>query len=207
MVGAQRASRSLSSGFESFEVLKPFLDEVESQVPPFAPRVVRIKTREDEAVAEGGDDDEEAVRQLSAKLESFLPSLSNVNISAAEFEKVSLRLSAVADLHCPHSHACDQDDDSNGHINFVTAASNLRARNYKIKEASRHQVKMIAGKIVPAIATTTCMITGLVCLEIYKVLKGGNADNTHNSYVNLAVNVYSMANPQPPKKNVSKVRL
>ncbi len=66
---------------------------------------------------------------------------------------------------------------------------------------------MIAGKIVPAIATTTCMITGLASLEMYKVLKGGTADNTLNSFVNLAVNVYSMANPQPPKKNVSRVRL
>jgi ubiquitin-activating enzyme E1 len=50
------------------------------------------------------------------------------------------------------------------------------------------------------------MITGLACLEMYKVIMGSHVDDTLNSFVNLAVNVYSMANPTPPKKNVSKVR-
>jgi ubiquitin-activating enzyme E1 len=64
-----------------------------------------------------------------------------------------------------------QDDDDNHHIDFITAAANLRGWNYKIKAASRHEVKMIAGKIIPALATTTCMVTGLVSIELYKVVQ------------------------------------
>ena len=62
----------------------------------------------------------------------------------------------------------EKDDDSNFHIEFIHACANLRARNYVIEECTNHKTKMIAGKIIPAVATATAMITGCVTAEILK---------------------------------------
>jgi len=56
----------------------------------------------------------------------------------------------------------EKDHDDNGHIDFIHAASNLRARNYEIVECNRLTTKMIAGKIIPTIMTTTTAVAGHV---------------------------------------------
>uniref|UniRef100_A0A8B9ME40 E1 ubiquitin-activating enzyme n=1 Tax=Accipiter nisus TaxID=211598 RepID=A0A8B9ME40_9AVES len=81
----------------------------------------------------------------------------------------------------------EKDDDSNGHIDFITAASNLRAKMYNIEPADRFKTKRIAGKIIPAIATATAAVSGLVALELIKVVGGYPADAYKNCFLNLAI--------------------
>jgi len=62
---------------------------------------------------------------------------------------------------------------------------------------------MIAGKIIPAIATATAAATGLVMLEMYKVVAGKtNLDDFRDSSSNLGLNSYLMMAPLPPGKAV-----
>jgi len=123
------------------------------------------------------DDLDAQINALSGDLPSAA-SLAGYRLNAAEFEK---------------------DDDTNFHIAFINACSNLRARNYAIKEVTRHETKFIGGKIIPAIATTTALVTGLVCLEMMKVLQKKKIEDYACAYVNLATNEFSFFEPLPPK--------
>jgi ubiquitin-activating enzyme E1 len=62
----------------------------------------------------------------------------------------------------------EKDDDL--HVDFVRSLSNLRAKNYGITTKGNFDVKKIAGKIIPAISTTTSLVSGLSAIETIKVI-------------------------------------
>ncbi|XP_072996914.1 ubiquitin-activating enzyme E1 2-like isoform X1 [Typha latifolia] len=94
----------------------------------------------------------------------------------------------------------EKDDDTNYHMDLIAGLANMRARNYSIPEVDKLKAKFIAGRIIPAIATSTAMATGFVCLELYKVLSGGHkVEDYRNTFANLALPLFSMAEPVPPK--------
>lgn len=78
--------------------------------------------------------------------------------------------------------------------------ANLRAVNYKLEEMDWLQVKLKAGRIVPALATTTAAIAGLQTLEMIKLLKGMELGSLRNTFLNLAVPNMMMSEPGEPLK-------
>ncbi|KAF5364953.1 hypothetical protein D9758_008117 [Tetrapyrgos nigripes] len=63
----------------------------------------------------------------------------------------------------------DKDDDDT--LDFVTASSNLRSAAYGIEEKTRWEVKEMAGNIIPAIATTNAIVSGLIVLQALHLLR------------------------------------
>ena len=97
----------------------------------------------------------------------------------------------------------EKDDDLNFHIAFITAGTNLRCDNYTIKRSGFQQVKIVAGKIIAAIATTTAAVCGLVMLELFKIAMKVDTESLMSRMIGLAVNTYTTFSQDPPKPFVS----
>lgn len=94
----------------------------------------------------------------------------------------------------------EKDDDSNGHIAFITAASNLRAMCYGIPPADAMETRRIAGKIVPAMITTTAFVSSLSCVELLKAVQGLPLQSYRNAFINLALPFFAFAAPLPAEE-------
>eukprot|EP00003_Mantamonas_plastica_P033310 TRINITY_DN944_c0_g1_i8.p1 TRINITY_DN944_c0_g1~~TRINITY_DN944_c0_g1_i8.p1 ORF type:complete len:1082 (+),score=421.96 TRINITY_DN944_c0_g1_i8:96-3248(+) len=147
----------------------------------FKPKEIKIKVNaqgveeeEEEAVA---DEDVSIIQDMTKKLADNKDSLPKLNVS--QFEK---------------------DDDTNFHMDFIVAASNLRATNYEIPIANKHKSKLIAGKITPAIATTTAVVSATINMELYKLYSpvAKTLEEYKNGFFNLAFSLAVFSDPMPP---------
>ena len=74
----------------------------------------------------------------------------------------------------------------------------LWATNYSIETQSRENTKHIAGRIIPAIGSTTAMITGAVLLDLYKVVQGfDKIEDYWSALCNVGTNYYLFFEPSP----------
>lgn len=88
----------------------------------------------------------------------------------------------------------DKDDDVKGHVEFLYAFTNLRAENYNIEKCDISKVKMISGNIIPAIASTTAAIVGIVALQLYVLKSTEDINYLRNCFFDLAINIICIEN-------------
>lgn len=152
-------------------------------VPEFKPKNKKIETDPNAKPTEEVVDADE-LETLTMKLEELSKSVESFSVTPQEFEK---------------------DDDTNHHIDFIASCSNLRATNYKINNVERLEAKRISGKIIPAIATTTAVVSGLVSIEVVKVILGIDVDKFKSAFLNLALPAFQLSEPGPaPKTYITK---
>lgn len=86
--------------------------------------------------------------------------LENLYVLYKSSEKLIQRLSTEKEI------SFDKDDEDT--LDFVVASSNIRSHIFNIEVKSKFDIKQIAGNIIPAIATTNAIISGLSSLESLK---------------------------------------
>ncbi|KAM6942155.1 ubiquitin-like modifier-activating enzyme 6 isoform 1-T2 [Lycodopsis pacificus] len=157
------------------------------KIPEYRPSEKCIETNESAKKPDSmklplsSEEEREAITQLEQAIATDNVTAERLQVSPLQFEK---------------------DDDANGHMDFVTAASSLRARMYAIEPADRLKTKRIAGKIIPAIATATAAVAGLVALELVKVVGGYEFESFKNCFFNLAIPVVVLTEPAQVKQSL-----
>lgn len=132
------------------------------------------------------------------------------NIEELDSEKIFEILSPIINL-VPKTSPIEfeKDDDDLGHVQWIWLSSNMRNIQYSIPETSLWETRKIAGNIIPALITTTSLISGFQILEFIRVIKlyqtnkyiltenKKDIDLYKNRFVNLNTNYLDGINPSP----------
>jgi hypothetical protein len=98
----------------------------------------------------------------------------------------------------------EKDIDENYHVDYIYSMSNLRALNYGLEEMDWITTKIKAGRIIPALATTTAAVAGLQTIELLKIIKQSELVDFRSTNINLAVPFLMCSEPGAPKKTTLK---
>lgn len=119
---------------------------------------------------------EEKIKEIKKEIEKYLSeNKNNINYFPIQYDK------DTTDINI---------------INFVSYTSNLRAKNYNIENLEKIKIKIIAGKIMPALITSTSSIAGLLALQLYVLSQNSNCKTFRIGVMDLSDNTLALGIPQ-----------
>ena len=100
-------------------------------------------------------------------------------------------------LPLPKHEVFEKDNDENSHVDFIFAMTNCRSENYGINPMDWLTVKIKAGRIIPALPTTTASIAALQTIELIKIINQTKIEKIQNSFLNFSVPYLTQSEPGP----------
>ena len=168
--------------------------------PPFKPNDAKAKEIQDSVEKAASKEEKKEEEQPSQQEEK-----DDVEKLKEDFlaliKSIKLDKSKPVDESVLRAEEFEKDNDANHHIDLIYSMANCRSNNYKLDEMDWLTVKLKAGRIVPALATTTALIAGLQTLELVKVVKDCKKVDFRNNFINLAVNYIQAGEPQDVPKD------
>ena len=167
------------------------------KIPDFDKTIKKIDLDEEENKSKKTEEINEEKLKIEIEKESKKQEMSQKKINEifAELDKIKRE---DFDYEKINPEDFEKDHDENGHIDFINALTNLRARNYDIDECDRNKTKEIAGDIKPTILTTTSSISGIVSLQFYTIFQTNEKKYFRDCYFNLSCNEYMIYEPSKP---------
>ena len=95
----------------------------------------------------------------------------------------------------------EKDNDNNFQIDLIYSMSGLRSLNYSIEPFDWMTCKLKAGKIIPALSTTTSCVSALQTIELLKIIRELDVSKNRNTYLNLAIPYIQNSEPGEVIKN------
>lgn len=94
------------------------------------------------------------------------------------------------------------DKDDLDTLDLVASSANIRAKIFGIKQASKFEIKAMAGNIIPAIATTNAIAAAMIIIHARNILLN-DQDSLCNAYINYGStrNVFTIEKPCKPNPN------
>ena len=186
-------SHALGLEFKDNELSEENIKKICAQIklPEF-----KIKKINENEINQGSNDNEQNQNENPEENQKISDEISkNINDILDKLEKIDEK---KYDFNKINPEKFEKDHDENGHIDFIHFSSCLRAKNYDIQSFERNKTKIISGKIIPTILTSTASIAGIASLQVITLLQTHDIKYIRKCFFNLGRLEFILENPRKP---------